>query len=289
MTNSSIFRSAEARETVRAWFATFKAENRYPTESFVIETSFGMTHGLEGGSGDGHPLLVLHGAMASSAHVLRELSPLLAKRRVIALDVIGQSPMSEDRRLDLNDDSYGRWLAEVCEQRGLEQLDLLGVSWGGFVAVKSLPNLGVRVRKLVLLVPAGFVQGPFLKGLFKVGFPISKQLRNPSRENLRKVTDAIFTVQDPVWEEYFGVALANYRLDVRVPPIWKAVAFSGPVLAFGADEDLSFPGEALLRRIKELMPSAQTVLLKNCKHCPPTTDEFRADLSRQIEAFLAQN
>jgi len=79
----------------------------------------------------------LHGALASSAHVLPELGSLVEHYRVYAVDLLGQSVMSEDVRLELNDDSYGDWLQAVCAGLGLTRINLLGVSWGGFVALRA--------------------------------------------------------------------------------------------------------------------------------------------------------
>jgi len=57
----------------------------------------------------------------------------LSTYRVHAVDVIGQSPMSADVRLPVDDDSYGRWLPAVVDGLGLDKAHLVGVSWGGFV------------------------------------------------------------------------------------------------------------------------------------------------------------
>jgi len=63
--------------------------------------------------------------------------------------------------------------------------------------------------------------------------------------------------------------------------------FTAPVLVFGGDRDLSVPGPALLARARELFPNlAGAELLEECRHCPPTTDEFRRMRSGRIAAFL---
>jgi len=55
-----------------------------------------------------------------------------------------------------------------------------------------------------------------------------------------------------------------------------------------ADDDLQFPGPALLARSAELFGNLkQTHLLKDCKHCPPFTDAFTGPWIARVEAFLA--
>ncbi len=73
------------------WCARFRQRIPLPVEDAVVQTSFGATHLLIAGPKDAPPMVMLHGALASSGHVLPELGPLLHTRRVYALDVIGQS------------------------------------------------------------------------------------------------------------------------------------------------------------------------------------------------------
>lgn len=290
MTESDMFRTPEARDRMVAWADRFEANLAVPFERFEVATSFGETRGLIAGPPDAPPLVVLHGALASSAHVLPQLGPLVESRRIIAIDVIGQSPRSADCRLDLDDDSYARWFWEVADALKLDTFDLLAVSWGGFVGVKAALSSPERIRKLVLVAPAGIVNGSAWKGFTKMGWPMMKYIKSPSDKNLQRVLEPLFTTRDPEWEQFFGQAIRDYRLDMRIPPLWKPAQTSGfkkPVLVLGADQDLSFPGDKLTRRARELFPQAETVLLENCKHCPPFTEEFRAMLAGKIEAFLS--
>lgn len=114
-------------------------------------------------------------------------------------------------------------------------------------------------------------------------------IKYPSPKRLERAMLSLFTTLDPDWTGYMGQALLAYRLDMRIPPLAQpseTKAIQCPVLVFGADQDASFPGEVLVRRIKELIPDAETELLRDCKHCPPLTPEFRARMAARIEPFL---
>lgn len=132
---STLFVNEAARAKVESWYGVFRESLTVPVEPRVVVTPMGRTHLLVAGPVDAPPLVCLHGALASSAHVLPELGRLVQHYRVYALDVIGQSVMSADTRLELRDDSYGRWVSAVCAALGLARVNLLGVSWGGFVAM----------------------------------------------------------------------------------------------------------------------------------------------------------
>ena len=73
-------------------------------------------------SRDAPTIVIVHGAMASSAHLLVELAPLLETHRVYAVDVIGQSPKTPHARPSVKNNDYGIWLAEVLDGLGLQRI-----------------------------------------------------------------------------------------------------------------------------------------------------------------------
>lgn len=288
---SALFRDPQARATVAGWYDKFLARSPQPAEQRRFPTRFGETHALVAGPEGAPPLVCLHGAMASSAHLLPELGPLLDRFRVYAVDVLGQSVRSADARVPVDGDAYGEWLQDVFDGLGLPRAHLLGVSWGGFVALRGAIYAATRPRvdRLVLVVPAGLVSGPAWAGFTKMGWPMALYRLFPSEARRDRFLRALLTTQDEHWVAYLGEAFLAYRLDMRVPPLATPAELEGfarPVLAFGATEDLSFPGERLLARLKELVPHAETELLEGCRHSPPTDDAFRARLCARVARFL---
>ncbi|MEO8904413.1 MAG: alpha/beta hydrolase, partial [Polyangiaceae bacterium] len=252
---STIFVNEAAKAKVSAWFETFRAALTVPVESRFIDTPAGRTHVLITGPENAPPLVCLHGALASSAHMLPELGSLTQRYRIYAVDVLGQSVMSADVRLDLKGDSYGKWVQAVCAGLGLTRVTLFGVSWGGFAALRAASVAPELLSALVLLVPAGVVSGPAWQGFTKLGWPMLRYRWSPSERRLQQVCSALFTTPDARWTEYFGEALFSYRFDMRVPPLLRpedVAGYTGRTLIFGADEDLSFPGASLLARAQVL-------------------------------------
>jgi len=296
---SMMFKDPEGRAIQQRWHGRFRdlvmarAADGVTLESRTIDTAWGETHVLVGGPVDGAPLVLLHGALASSAHVLAELAPLLSTYRVHAVDVIGQSPMSADVRLPVDDDSYGRWLVAVMDGLGLAKAHIVGISWGGFVALRLVATATARVDKLVLLVPAGLVTGSTWAGLTQMGWPMFRYISKPGPERLRALAkNLLSTVDDDDWRESVGDAFRTARMStMKVPALATPAAFTGfdrPVLVIGADQDVSFPGDTLIARARVLFGDGiDTELLKDCKHSPPTTDAFRQFLSTRLLGFLA--
>ncbi|WP_257461229.1 alpha/beta fold hydrolase [Archangium lipolyticum] len=286
----SLVKTPAARTALEGWYQTIRSRIPAKTTERRVPTRYGETHVLVGGPEDGPPVVVLHGALASSALVLREIAPLLSTFRVHAVDIIGQSVKSAEVRPSVSDNSYGIWLAEVMEGLGLAKAHVIAVSYGGFVALRLAAHAPERIDRLVLLVPAGMVSGPPLDGFFKLGLPMLLYRAFPSEKRLERSVQHLLTTVGDDWTHYLGEAFRGIDLDMRIPPLAKPeelASLTAPTLVIGADKDLSFPGRKLLDRAAKVLPNLKdTELIENCLHCPPTTDEFRAWLSGRISRFL---
>jgi pimeloyl-ACP methyl ester carboxylesterase len=110
-------------------------------------------------TGQGPPLVLLHGVGANRA-VWRRVTPALAEdRHVIAPDLPGfgeSAPAASGFDLDTAAEALAGPLAE----RAGGPFDLLGNSLGGAVAVRLAVARPDLVRRLVLSAPAGFAPSP---------------------------------------------------------------------------------------------------------------------------------
>lgn len=284
-----VWKDDAARTRLESWFERFRGRIPVLVESRDVPTRHGPSHVLLGGPADGPPLVCLHPMRAGSAHLLSELGPLLDRFRVIAPDIPGQSVRGPQVRLPLGDDSAARWLLDVLDGLGLESVGLFGVSWGGFVARQTASVAPGRVRRLALLVPAGVVAGSHWKGLTRMALPLLRYRLWRSDRNLRRFLDPLLSTWDADWAAYMGDTLRDMPMDLRIPPLAtddELRRLTMPVLALGAADDLSFPGAAVVGRIQSVVPHAEGEVIAGCKHCPPTTPEFRAWLAGRLTAFF---
>ncbi|HEU4731409.1 MAG TPA: alpha/beta fold hydrolase [Kofleriaceae bacterium] len=286
----SLFKDEAAKHTIAAWFERFRARLSVPTESRVVATRFGDTHVLIGGPVSAPPVVVLHGALASSAHALVELAPLLEQFRVYAVDVIGQSVKSAEAELSVANDDHGRWLGDVLDQLGLSCAHIVGVSWGGFVAIRLAACAPERIDRLALLVPAGVVNGRAWPGFTRLALPMLLYRRWPSPHRRDRFLRSLLTTPDEAWTAYLGDAFRLYHLRMKVPRLAtpsELAGFARPTLVIGAEHDVSIPGAALIARARQLFPRlAATELIAGARHCPPTTDDFRRWLGDRLARFL---
>src|SRR5919201_2431593 len=101
--------------------------------------------------GSGPPLLCHPGGPGSSSVYFGELADLAAERTLLLLDPRGTG--DSDRPADPSAYALGDYAADVeavREHLGLERLDLLGHSHGGFVAMRWAGDHPNRVGRLVL-------------------------------------------------------------------------------------------------------------------------------------------
>jgi pimeloyl-ACP methyl ester carboxylesterase len=108
-------------------------------------------------AGSGDPVVLIHGLAGSR----RWWSPLLpafgAQRRVFALDLPRPSRAAPPS-------SWSTWLARWFDAAALERADVVGHSLGGIVAAEFATAYPERIRRLVLVAPAGIPCGRGLVG-----------------------------------------------------------------------------------------------------------------------------
>lgn len=92
------------------------------------------------GSGDGLPLLILHGGPGAASYYLEPCAERLAERRpVVVFDQLGcgRSEKPDDPSLWTLDRAC-REVDDVRRELGLERCHLLGQSWGGWLSIEYL-------------------------------------------------------------------------------------------------------------------------------------------------------
>lgn len=287
----TVWRDEAARGRLEGWYGRFLARVPPPVESRHVPTRHGPSHVLLAGPANAPSVVCLHAMRTGAAHLLSELGPFAARFRLVAPDLPGQSVRGPQVRLSLKDDAYARWLLDVLDGLGLGgPADVFGVSFGGFVARLAASTAPDRVRRLALLVPAGVANGSHLTGLIRMAVPLVLYRLRRSEANLRRLLAPLFTTWDADWAGYTGNAVRDMPFDPRVPPMATDAdlgRLTMPVLVLGAADDISFPGDAVVRRVQAVVPHADGEVIPACKHCPPTTPEFRDWLAGRLSAFFS--
>lgn len=287
--NNKIFKNEDARNKMENWYQRFLDRANVKTNSMEVPTSYGKNHVLTGGDSSKQPLVCLHSMMTSSAHLVSELESLLDRFYIIAPDLPGQSVRGLPTRLSYSGDSHAKWLQEILDGLKLQETHLLGVSLGGFVARQFASSNPGRVKTLILIVPAGIAQGSLVKGFAKMALPMIMYKIRPTEKRLRNFVGHLITTWDEDWAKYLGDSFNAFTASLKIPPLAskkELKSLTMPCLVIGAEDDISFPGGKVIERAKTYISNVETELIKDSRHCPPTTPEFRNWLDERIKTFI---
>jgi pimeloyl-ACP methyl ester carboxylesterase len=141
--------------------------------------------------GQGDPLLLLHGGLGSIDMFGPVLAELARSRRVIAVDLQGhgRTPLGQ-RPFRL--ESIGNDMAQLAQQLGYGQVDVLGYSLGGGVALRMALQRPEAVRRLVV-VSAGFSDDAYYPGIKAQQLQVSGKMAEHMKDT-------------PMYQSYAAVA-----------------------------------------------------------------------------------
>lgn len=287
--NAVVWKNEDGRQRLEAWYARFADRIVAPAESSDVPTRYGPSHVLTAGPDAAPTIVCLHAMRTGAAHLLSEFGPLLERFRLVVPDLPGQSVRGLQIKLPLNDGSHADWLLDVLDALELERPHLLGVSWGGFVARQFATAKPERVRSLSLLVPAGLVNGSTWRGLTRMAWPMVRYRLSPTDQNAQSLLAPLLSTPDEHWVRFMADSLQDLVFDMRIPPLAsddELRRLTMPALVLGGDDDISFPGEAMVQRVRALLPQVDAEMIAGCRHCPPTTEAFRRWFADRVTAHV---
>jgi pimeloyl-ACP methyl ester carboxylesterase len=271
---ASAFKTPQGERTFIGAYET--AMKRWPVayETVDISSRFGSTHVTTAGPKDAPALVLLHGYWATSAMWSRNVADFSKEYRLYAIDVMGQPSRSLPEEPIRSAAEYVEWLTATLNALRLGSISLVGMSYGGWLALTYTLAAPERVQKLALLSPGGLLpmSGQFsLRGMLMVFFPARFTVNSfmgwlgfsnaPGEADSRPVLDLMYR------------GLKHFRLPqetVRVLPTVFSDAelrsLQVPVLVlFGEHERICDP-VAALARARDLMPDFRGKLVPSSRH-----------------------
>src|SRR5690349_13614509 len=125
---------------------------------------------LDVGSGEGAPIVLVHGFGADLNTLMFNQPALANRRRVVALDLPGHG--GSVRQVGAGDaESFAAAITDALATLDIERFHLVGHSMGGAIALVLAGEMPTRIASLTLLAPAGLgseVNGAFIDGFVKV-------------------------------------------------------------------------------------------------------------------------
>ncbi|WP_446209711.1 alpha/beta fold hydrolase [Micromonospora sp. IBSANI012] len=248
-------------------------------------------HHEEHGTGDGRPVVLVHGALSGIGTSFGRILPLLAKsRRVIAIELQahGRTP-DVDRPLTV--ENFAADVVELLDRLGVERADVFGWSMGAAVALRLGTDHADRVGRLVL-ASVSFDDAGLHPGLLD-GI---QDLRPEHLHGSEFHEEYLRTAPDPAG--WCNLVTKMKVLDANLPQ-WtpeQIRALAAPTMIVLADSDIVQPEHAV-RMFRLLggavagdltgLPACRLAILPGTTH---TTIPHRADwLAPMIDEFLDED
>jgi pimeloyl-ACP methyl ester carboxylesterase len=275
----SIYRSTSDEKVIMAAYNNILERWPVPGEKLYIPTRHGRTFVIVSGEKKAPPLVLLHGSSSNALSWFGEIAQYSRLFRTYAVDIPGEPGRSSHGRPSWNSPAYAEWLEDILNFLEIEKTGLLGLSQGGWAALKFAAYKPERVSKLVLLSPAGVVSDRF-SFLFKVIF-----LMLWGRKGGEALNRIIFG-KSKIDEEairYMSLIMTHFK-----PRVGRLKLFTDeelrrltmPVMLIGGDRDVIRDVQKIDDRMKKLVADLSTVIL-------PDRGHVLTNLSERIIPFLS--
>lgn len=267
----SIYKSEKGKIKSLKLYEEQLSKLHMPYKDIYVETSFGRTHLVEIGNRDGEPLLVFHGGNSTTAYNLLMCRFLLDDFHVYAVDTIGHPGKSAEVCLSHRGYAYGKWAGEVIDKIGYESMLCFGISFGGGILAKLMCTAPRKVKKAVLVVPAG-IHNAFPLSSVKMMVPLVQYRITKKKKYLVKTALYMALHEEVLDEDTLATvkdSFDNVKTKVGMPTnieSQKLLDYHAPTLVFAGEKDCLFSAGKVLPRAKKIIADCKVHTLKDSGH-----------------------
>ncbi len=286
--NVGHFRSEPARNHFIDVYESAMADLPSVRESVDVSTSFGTVRAYRfEGPSSGPPVVLLPGRNASTPMWRVNIAPLLERRAVIAVDLLGEAGLSVQIRRITGADDEAQWLDGALAGLGLDGVHLLGVSIGGWTATNGAIRRPGRIASVTLLDPAmTFAPVPAKAvlaslALFPPGVP------EAARRRVLSWIAGGADVDDSLPEAaLISAAAKDFVIRKAMPRMFtdeQLRSLDRPVLALIAGRSVMLDPARAAARAQRLLPRGQVELWADASHA--INGEYPAEIAVRAATF----
>lgn len=288
ITPYSPYKTQTDKEIMDSEYNQFLAQWPAPYKSEMVQTSLGATHVLVNGPEDGRPVILLHGAMANALmwkDVVRALQP---SHRTIAVDIIGHFGKSVPSKTSIKEEELVKWVDDILDHFALDQVDVIGTSFGGWLALKYSIVSNKRLNRLVLIATAP------ASPKFSLSFMLKsiRMMVNPTDKN---VEESIEYMLSPGSKADEGIVKFMKEALIRGNPLMPRPSkfakddvstIKQPVLVLTGEYDKLFEPEKVAKYSNQYFHDVRVIEIKDAGHF--LFYEKPEEINQHITAFLDQ-
>ncbi len=268
----SIYKSPAGEQEIMALYDAVLARWPVAHETLRLPTRHGETFIIASGEPSAPPLVLLHGAVSNAVSWVADFPTYSSCFRVYAVDLPGEPGKSAQNRPAWEGPAFAEWLEDVLDGLKIQKTALLGISQGGWTALRFATSHPDRVSRLVLLAPGGIMPARtsfLVKSIFYSlfgrwgGEQINRMVigKDDLHPEAVKFMDAMMTHFKPrIGKEYIFTDEELKCLDM-------------PILLLGGTQDAIFPVEKIVERLEKLVPGLEAALFQGTGHALVNTNE----------------
>jgi len=155
--NVGRFRDATAKERFDAAYDRALEAWSSPPLAREVDTPFGVTNVLSCGASDGVPVVLLPAIAVSAASWFANVGSLGAHHPVFAVDTIGDVGRSRQTEPVRDGAAMSLWLDEVLATLGANRVHLVGLSYGGWIALNQACRSPRHLASVTAVDPPGAI------------------------------------------------------------------------------------------------------------------------------------
>jgi pimeloyl-ACP methyl ester carboxylesterase len=263
--NAPIYRSAEGERLVMQWYDQLLEGWPVAREELHLPTRYGDTFVIASGDPAAEPVLLLHGSSSNALAWGGDVAELSRAFRVYAVDLPGEPGRSSHTRPSWEGPAFGEWLEDVLGCLGVARISLVGISQGGWTALKFATRRPERVARLVLLAPGGIsnARASFLLRAIPLTF---------FGRRGAEATNRIVFGRQPIHPDvvaFMNLIMTHFRPRIGAQRLFtneELQRLDMPVLLIAGAQDALYPSAQTAARLSRLLPHLTTVLLPEAGH-----------------------
>ena len=295
------FRSAEAKTAYLARYDAAAQAWPVPSEGKMVHTSYGQTFVRISGPVDAPPLVLLPGAGSCSLMWRLNIEALSACHRTYAVDGLintGCVGRSVYTRAITGPDDAVVWLDDLFS--GLElgnNINLLGASYGGWLASQYALHAPDQLHKVVLLAPAGTVlsfRGAYLmRSIFLNIVPRRNTTIRFFKWSFKDLAQKDSQFLEAMADEFFLSARCFEPVNPKQLPSLTALTdqellrINVPTLFLVGENEVLYSAQKAVQRLNAVAPQIQTAVIPNAGHDLLLVQTEM--VHQKIATFLAQS
>lgn len=270
------FRSQEAKAQYLKWYDERFKIWPVASETKMVETSYGQTFVRISGQSDAPPLVLLPGGGSTMLCWLANIEALSENHRTYALDNINDYGRSVFNRPIENADDYVQWLDELFIALELgDNINLMGLSYGGWITSQYAIRHPDRLDKIVLLAPAATVLSftpEFIQHAALTLIPhryFFKRLMYWLLEDLANKDEAgLILIETTVDDAMLARRCFKFKMLVNPAVLSdnELQSLKMPVLFLVGENEKIYSAQKAVQRLNLIAPQIKTEIIPDCGH-----------------------